>query len=317
MSAKVFKYFVGYLFILVAGFLLVDRSIALALSWIVKQSEFRFSKVYKGGMSPDVLIFGNSRSVNAFYGPDIESRVGVDVFHLGYNGMPMQIVETVLLDYLDYNVAPELILLEVTNLGARSEQLKEQKLFLGFSLNLQDLLARDFPMIYRTCQLTHLYRFNNELFFRTLFYINRSDQSWINAGTINQSFADNVEITEPESRNNMLSLDGDGWPALQRILELCDRESIEVRLVVSPYLPRLAASFTAYSEWKHEFMKQLPQNVKLFDYYNALSKAEYFADKIHINRAGSAALLGQMIADDLFKLEKPSSTLLDEVKQVK
>jgi hypothetical protein len=299
MSTIVLKKFLTYLIGLLLAFLVIDRAASAVLDRVIRQSEFRFSKIYRGGLDAEILVLGNSRAVNAFHAPTMEKELGVGVFNLGYNGMSMQLCESVFRDYLNHNDAPKVLLIEVTNLGDGNDHLKEQKMYRGLSRPLAALLRSEMPLIDGTCRLSRLYQYNCEMFLRCFHYMNQSDQDWINNGKMTAGYAESLEI-EPWRIRNAITTDGPGRPALQRILALCEEQGIEVKLIISPYFPKYAEALTDFAAWKTALQNQLPQPGILYDFSTSLTDYRSFADILHINLAGSARLLEQMKENGLF-----------------
>jgi hypothetical protein len=190
------------------------------------------------------------------------------------------------------------VVLEVTNVSLSNGQLRDHKLYRSLSPDLADLLARDFPLISFFCSFSNLYQFNSELFFRSLYYFNRSDQSWINGGTINPDQLDNLIIPE-HAKNNMLDASGNGGRALNRIVELCKSRGIEARLIVSPFLPQYIETLSI-EDWIRSFRDSLQFPETFFDFRVALRNPAYFTDIIHINRKGGEAFSDIMIDEGVF-----------------
>ena len=44
------------------------------------------------------------------------------------------------------------------------------------------MLDQQLPFLAQVLQVSHLYRFNNELFLRAGYYLNQNDQDWIKQG---------------------------------------------------------------------------------------------------------------------------------------
>jgi hypothetical protein len=301
MESSVIRRLLVLLAVVAICFLVVDRAAGYALNNLVKQSGFRFSELYAGGHQADVLVLGNSRAVNAFYAPEMEKKLEQSVFNLGYNGMSMELCEVVLLDYLDHNERPSIVILEVTNLNVSNGLLKDFKLFSGMSFRIAELLRRDESVLYNASKLTHLYRFNSELFLRTLVYLNGDDQSWINSGSISEAFGESAHFDD-ETFKEAYPVHGANWEALIRILAVCLERNIEVRLVASPYLPVYRNAMTEYDASKAGFIERLEGRAGIFDFTLALGDYKDFADAIHINRRGSDRLLEMMIEDGVFDL---------------
>lgn len=289
--------------VITSCFFVVDRVAGYVLNGVVKQSGFRFSEVYAGENDAEVIILGNSRAVNAFYAPEMEQELGRSVFNLGYNGMSMELCEVVFLDYLEHNERPSIVILEVTNLNVSNGLLKDFKLFAGMSARISELLRRDESVLYRASQLTHLYRFNSELFLRTLVYLKGDDQAWINTGSISKEFAENFEAQASDKGvKNIYPISGRNWESLLRIIETCQSHDIEVRLVASPYLPAYRRGLVDYESWQAGLNRSLPDSCQVYDFSTSLNDFSSFADPLHINRKGSLLLLNEMIEAGIFNL---------------
>jgi len=301
MNPSTLKQFLVYIGIVALGFFALDRTIAFGLQHVVRQSEFRFARLYRGGLEADVVVLGNSRSVNAFFAPKMEKELGKRVFHLGYNGMSMEIGEALLKDYLDHNETPELLILEVTNLRTPNDLLKDLKTFSGLSPRLARLMRSDAEQLSVACEVANVFRFNGEMFLRCLYYWGDSDQAWINSGEIDPEFASDYRPSEEDQGNELYTTSGANWRALMAIIEVCREEGIEVRLIASPYLPNFRNNLLNYDQWVNRFKSELPSKTVFFDFTDSLESAESFADVVHINRAGSLILLEEMIEANVFE----------------
>ena len=297
------KAFVGLAFIIL-GFLAADRLIAYGLESIVTHSQFPLSVAYRGGHSTDILALGNSRAVNAFHAPSLEKQLGQRVFHLGYNGMSMVVADAVLADYLTHNAAPKTLLLEVSNIGVENDLLKGLSPYMGRSERLQSLLAQDDPQLAFALQLSHLYRFNNELFLRAGYYLNRTDQNWINQGTMTAMQAAQLPPRVETKRDNPYPIDGAGFQALKSIQKQCANKNIRLVLIASPYLPQHLHRWPSYDGWINALQTHLEPGVQLHDYSRLLTHAEDFADAIHMNQNGGQKLVKAMMDDGVFLLSK-------------
>lgn len=295
MPRATLKKFLAFLGVIAASFFVLDRTLALGLQALLKQSEFRFARLYQGGIDTDIVVLGNSRAVNAFFAPEMEKTLGKEVFHLAYNGMSMEVAYILVQDFLEHNEPPEFLILEVTNLTVPNGLLKDLKLFSGISERLRHSMGGELPILKAACDMTHLYRFNGELFLRCLFYLNKSDQSWINSGQIDSEFAASYAPSAAERGLNLYPTDGPNWEALMRIIYLCERQNIELKLVATPYLPNFRQNLPDYDLWVKHFRNKLPDPAIFFDFTGALSKDDYFADVLHLNKIGGIELLHIMI----------------------
>ncbi len=288
MPPHVLKRFVGYLAALLICCFLADRGFAMLLEPLIRQSEARFSRLYRGGLQEEVLILGNSRAVNAFYAPEMEKRTGMSVVNMAYNGMSMPVAEAIFMDYLEHNQAPRLLLLEVTNLNVPSDLLKDLRIYSGMSERLTALLETYDPQLARVAGWVHTYRFNAEMFLRVLFYLGKDDQDWVNSGQLPEDY----QLPPPiEPLHFPLSTEGPGWDALSRILSHCQTHQIEVELVVSPYFRPYAEHLKERATRIEQFTRALPAGVDFYDGSHAVEGTDFFADPIHLNRKGSLEFL--------------------------
>ena len=222
MTASTFLRFCLHVIVIACAFFALDRASGFFLQHLVKESGLRFSKLYQGGQNADVIVLGNSRAVNAFFVPELEKQMDHSVFHLGYNGMSTEICEAIFLDYLDYNETPDLVILEITNLSVSNDLLKTLKLYAGVSDRIRILTERDNPKLNMACSIANLYRYNCELFLRSLYYIGKTDQAWINPGEIDTEFASTYSPGASDKAKNIYPVSGNNWEALLRIIEMCE-----------------------------------------------------------------------------------------------
>ncbi|HEX3071963.1 MAG TPA: hypothetical protein VHX14_25595, partial [Thermoanaerobaculia bacterium] len=207
-----------------------DRVLAWALGQVLVRSQFRFSRLYRGGNDTDILILGDSRGVHSFYQPEIEKLTGLRAFNLSYNSMSARIAEAVLRDYLDHNRAPRLVVIEASctiTEGALAGQLGT---YASFSPRLAALYAEGYPDAALEGRLFHLLRLNSEFYLEALHYQTRSDQDWIMRAEIPAGLRNRQpglwSLPRPENLE-----------ALIRIAALLRQRGIEDRLVIAPYYP--------------------------------------------------------------------------------
>ncbi len=300
MTASTFLRVCLHVIAIACTFFALDRASGFVLQKLVKESGLRFSKLYQGGQNADIVVLGNSRAVNAIFVPELEKQIDHSVFHLGYNGMSTEICEAIFLDYLDYNETPDLVILEITNLTASNDLLKSLKLYAGASDRIRILTERDNPKLNTVCSITNLYRYNCELFLRSLYYIGKTDQAWINSGNIDPEFASIYRPGARDQDKNVYPVSGNNWEALLRIIEICDGIGVDLKLVASPYLPGLRDNLISYDMWRDRLISELPNTVMFHDYTQKIRDFRYFADPLHMNQRGSRELLKIMIEDQVF-----------------
>jgi hypothetical protein len=291
-------------FVLVATLLAGDRILASFLDTVLLRSGLRFSVLYGGGQKCDILILGNSRGVNTFYAPAIQEATGMSTLNLSYNGMSADVAEALFLDYLDRNRKPQILIVEITNLTHRSELLNDLKLYAPHSERLMGLLRETNPGAVRWVTLSHLFRFNSEMFLRALYYQRGTDQNWINRYQINRAL---LNSTASDNSHELRTFP-ENLAALKRIVSRAQALGIHVRMVVGPYLPAYGKSISNLNQWVEDVGKEMTGSTPVRDYSSAITDVSAFADRMHLNYEGSRALLKRLISDGVFA-SRPSRTL--------
>jgi hypothetical protein len=287
-----------WLLFIVALFFVGDRLAGNVLQRLLLNSQFRYATLYQGEATNDILVLGNSRGVNGFYQPDIEKATGKRVLNLSYNALSSGMAKVLLEDYLEHNAAPHLLLLEVSFL-AEPEPLTQLTLdnFKPFSLlspRLQALQQTVDPNSRFFCRLSHLYCFNSEMYLRALYYLNKSDQNWINRYKISQEVIESIGEVQPFD----LPLPEVQLTTLQALLEVADNHNIVVKLVMSPYFPAYSERIENMQTWLGTLTRST--GLPVLDYSQAVTDSNGFSDRLHLNPEGSLVLLQQMMKDGVF-----------------
>ncbi len=288
-----------------AAFLLLDRAVAWGLERALLASRFRYSELYRGAAQNDVLIFGNSRGVNGFYTPDLSRELNAPTLNLSFNGLSMGMSELLLLDYLERNPAPKLIILEITNL--HNDGLNGEILQL-YSSRSESLAAKwaeqESRLAWIQENIAQSHRFTGEFFLRVLYYLRRSDQNWINRYRINPEFAESFRPSAAMQAGWTGAIPEDRLATLIRIRDLCVSEGIALRLVITPYLPNYVTHLEGYAAWRRQVEKS--SGMPVADWSQAVANVDYFADPLHMNLDGFRVLLPR-IRGEIDSWLKPNS----------
>lgn len=276
----------------------VDRLGGRALEALLMRSQFRYSLLYGGRADAELVIMGNSRSVNSFYQPWVEESTQRTTLNMGYNGLSAGVVHALGLDYFEFSEPPKLLVVETTILAGDLDTPGLLETFKPYSLEstrLRAMLQEEAPRRSAT-RLSRLYCYNSELFMRALYYLDRTDQTWINRYRINQKMLDSVAETKPFE----LECDSDRLALLADLIDRARRRNVEVRLVLSPFLPAYAARITNLDEYLSAI--EAKTGLKVWNYATAVDEVDAFADRVHLNEYGSGILLKRMVADGFFEL---------------
>jgi hypothetical protein len=280
---------VVWLMTLLAVVIAGDPLLAMTLHQLLVRSQFRYSRLYRGGNDADVLIFGDSRGVHSFYAPAIEELTGLRALNLSYNSLSPRVAEAVLLDYLEHNRPPRMVIIEPTSVITPGAVKTELRTYGAFSPRLTALYAEDHPVAARLGRLLWLYPLNSSFFLEALHYLTRSDQTWIHRESMPAA------LRVPQVQWRLAPVAGE-VDALARMVALLQRRGIEVRLVFAPYapvkMPANAAEFAAYIERR--------THTPVWTYASAVDDLDAFADTVHLNEHGSRAFLRMLVRDGVF-----------------
>ena len=188
---------VYWVFAVVILFLVGDRVGGFVLKKMVSNSEFRYSKMYRGDADCDILFMGNSRGLG-FYQPYIEEVTGKKTFNLSYNALPMNLGRVLLQDYLKYNKKPDLLIVDVTMMNRVDTTLISGfNVYTPYSDTLGALVKEHTRNVFYAGKLSHLFLHNSEIFQRAMFYYSNSDKDWIIDRVINENMVNAVEEQRP------------------------------------------------------------------------------------------------------------------------
>ena len=277
----------------VASFLLLaflgDRAIGYYFSKVTRNSQFRFSKLYNSNDTADVVFLGNSRGLT-FYLPAAEAVSQKKCVNLSYNGMPADLSKNLFFDYLDHHPKPEIVVIDVTMCDRNNDPLKQGFLLFTPSSKRLDTLVRGInppenksigKKIMFGSMISHLYRYNNELFQRVLFHRNKTDKDVINDRVITELAANDTAFKSYQVR-----MFKERVADLKEIIDTARARNIAVKLVINPYYPAFADvvrdSFLAPLKSYVEQETQMP----VADFSKALNERDEFGDYQHANKKG-------------------------------
>ena len=234
-----------------------------------------------------MLILGDSRGVHSFYAPAFEEIAGLRAFNLSYNSMSPRIAEAVLLDYLDRNRPPRLVIIEVTSAATEGALTSELRTYASFSPRLSALYAEAHPYAAVAGRGFRLLQLNSGFYLEALHYMRRSDQDWINRSTMPAA----LRNAEPDIWKAPRS---ENLATLGRMVAELRRRRIEIRLVIAPYCP-MPRNMPAFAS-----VVSLSAAMPVLNYGDAMCDPDDFTDPIHLNERGSRALLAMMKRDGVF-----------------
>jgi hypothetical protein len=275
-------------------FFVADRAISYGLRELLVRSQARYSMLYRGGNSADVIVVGNSRGVNGFYAPILEKELHARVVNLSYNALSPLIGEALIRDWVEQNGKPRMIVVEVSNVVEKRSDILGLAPYWSFSERLTAIAKRETPWQLWGTKASHLLAFNSELFLRTLYYLRRSDQDWVNRYRIAPSLIEETRHMGPITFETY----GDNLAVLQRIVAYCRESHIAVRFVVSPYLPDYRDHIQNYNSWLERI--ESVAGTKVWDLSRTETDPAHFADRLHLNFQGAESLAMSLVSDGFF-----------------
>ncbi|RMF31062.1 MAG: hypothetical protein D6765_02330 [Bacteroidetes bacterium] len=265
--------------------ILGDRLGGWALQQAVDRSRFRYSRLYTGRAEADILLLGNSRGL-AFFQPYVEELSGKRSLNLSYNGLPMDLGRRLLEDYFERYPPPERLFIEVSMCDRENPRLIAAfGPYARHSQRLRRLIADKAPRAHCAGLLSHLYRFNGEVFQRALFYLNRSDEDWLLERTIPPAERRRAAQLPPQT----LDLQPAMLEELAAAVRLAQSHGTRVELVLMPYFPDFARKIENLEEALEAVERTTGLPVRNFA--EALNDPAFFGDYRHLNRRGSRRFL--------------------------
>ncbi len=286
-------WYISFIILLFVG----DRAGGLFLYTQAIDSQFRYTQLYRREARADILLLGNSRGLT-FYQPYIEQITGKTTCNLSYNGLPIDAAKCLTLDFLDLwnpDVSSEaqLLLLDITMCDRENDELLAGFLtYSSRSKNLDTLIHHKLPKVWWGGQVSWLFRYNNEIFQRALFYKNKSDKDWLLDREIPKALAEEVSKHSCDLEIHPYLIQ-----KLKETVEAARNGGLRVELVIGPYFPGFQVINLDSLKTEVEKATGLPVR----DYRAALSDPTDFGDFMHPNKKGSAKYLEMLKRDGVLR----------------
>lgn len=280
----------------IAAFIIVcfigDRVGGFLIERLFMNTGFRYAELYSGDLPASLVFIGNSRGVHMFHRPPFEAASNQKVANLSFNGLPATMLPVVIGDYLKHHEAPERIFVEVSCLGRSNEpgSLERFRILTNESDSFDRVHWQHAPVDHIACKLSHLYRCNSELLWRSVLFLRGSDQDWIMTSVLSEDWQERMPI-ESIRRFEQSSVD---LEAMKQMIEIAERDQTEVSLVLAPYFPGYFNLTRDSREWIRWIEEGTGKTV--LDYSATIDDAKLFADPIHLNPDGAIRLAEIMVA---------------------
>jgi hypothetical protein len=282
------SWIIAFFVVVIAG----DRLAGLFLQKQINASQFRYSRMYRGDAAADILVIGNSKGLNLFI-PAIEKATSQKAFSLCYNGMPTVLASTLVQDYIDRypkvkTVVVELCMVEL----AETELITEFNSYIKDSKRVDSLIKITNKQAWISSKISHLYRFNNEVFQRALYYRNRIDNDWTMDKTISSRMKQEAAKVSIDFTGDSLKLQ-----RIKMIVDFCKERNIKVKLLITPFYPDVTLKNIETLKTRAQLITGLP----VLDYSHSITRDEHFADFLHLNQNGSIEFVSLIANDGIFR----------------
>jgi hypothetical protein len=271
--------------------LLGDRLVGMFLSKITSESQFRYSRLYGDKVDSDILFVGNSRGLS-FFQPYVEEKTGLSTANLSYNGMPIDLAVPLVEDYLDRQQPPKVMVMDISLMDSvrMDNKLATQfNHYSPYSERLSELLKDGATNDYYAGKVSHLYRYNSEVFQRTFFYWKKSDKDWLLDRVISPSMVAEV-VTQKALR---FHYDQKMVDKLAEMVKYTQHKGTRVELVVNPYYPPFIPKIGNLDSLMADINRATGLTVKNFE--NAVTQTDAFGDYQHVNKQGARLYLDKLI----------------------
>ncbi|MGQ0619154.1 MAG: hypothetical protein ACT4QA_04410 [Panacagrimonas sp.] len=278
--------------VLLLGWFVLDRGLAAVMRQVLLDSDYRISRVYAGTIDAEVVLVGNSRAAHLIDPRQLSARTCLKVFNLGVDGIDAMTQAAIVKDYLDRNRAPRLMIFEVSN--ARFDEASvaaEFSPFIAFSDRLRPLIAADSGWTVAH-DLFHLYAFNSPKWWRaavTWFAADDQDDP-PSHGQLRP------DLGQTALQNREWRVGEEKIAAIQDAMRYALARKVRVLATLAPYhLAAFGGERSVQTEYAESIYSRLPEGVTIADLSTSFSGHELFADRVHINKAGMAALQPKMV----------------------
>lgn len=288
---KQYYWLIGFILLTLVG----DRIGGGLLHQVIDRSQFRYSRLYTDRAAAEILFLGNSRGL-PFYQPWVEEQLDVSTFNMSYNGLPVDLAKVLVSDYLDRYPAPRLAVIDITLADRFDERLIINfSPYTAMSERIDSLIRQTDRTAHAGIHLSHLYRYNSELFQRALYYMKNDDRFW----QLDRRLSEEVAGSLPEDYEFIIRYPEAAPRLLGDIVQLLKQQGTEVKLVIGPYYPGFAKYITNLRDLKADVERTT--GMQVHDFSLAVNERELFADFQHLNREGSQLYMDMLISEGILR----------------
>ncbi|MEO0042860.1 MAG: hypothetical protein RL329_2308 [Bacteroidota bacterium] len=286
-----------------------DRLLGHFFKKMTQNSQFRYSRLYRGDAKADILLVGNSRGLG-FYQPEIEKLTGLNTLNISYNGMPADLASVLVRDQFEKNGVPKTMIIDVTMCDRKDDLFVSAfNLYSPYSDSLKALIKSYDETVYYGGLLSHLYRHNSEIFQRAFNYRKKTDEDWLLDRVISEKMASDTSLKSYKVRVMPEMVEH-----LKQMVDFARSQGTEVKLVISPYFPRFAESIRDSFLTPLKTLVEAKTGLTVTDYSTALNTTEAFGDYQHANKKGCIQFMNQLFEAKVFNVSAMASKIEERVQ---
>jgi hypothetical protein len=202
-------------------------------------------------------------------------------------------------DYLDKYKGIKTVLVEISVVEMSDDKLLPGfSTYLPYSQRIDSVLKKKSNDTWWASQVSHIYRFNNEVFQRAMYYRNKLDDDWYFDRTITQQLIDlaphrSVDFKVPEQHVE----------DIKQLADYCRARNIDIKFVIGPFFPTYNVKHLDVLIKKVEAATGYP----VHDYSRALKDYSSFTDYLHANLKGGREIVDMMIRDGVLPTANTAS----------
>jgi hypothetical protein len=275
--------------------LVLTLLINLACRSVLTHSDFRLSQAAKGTVHTKLLTIGNSRGVNLLEA----SRPGPAAFNLSYNGLTRESMLALVKDFYGAGNSASAIAIEASGLLVSGPNC-DLKPYWGLLPNFTRMSQAGCRTDAWMADWFPLTRYDTELFQRAAYYLlRRNDQSWANESIMTQAAC----AHPPTGQIGPFATLPSAAEVARIRSELQELKSWLAQRGLHPRIAIVEAPFFPAPETAKEISAARAANDEIFgpDGYLDLTASmphdcSQFADPLHLNSAGRAAIRDRVLA---------------------
>jgi len=229
----------------------------LLIDKVLESSNFRFINIEQE--NPDFYVIGNSRGVNSVKESQFDSSYCLDVLNISFVGLKPDEIKYLIKKI--NNKKP--VLIEISSLFSNNNSSTRPSQRFSVFKNLRE----------KRLDVFNLYRFNNDLFLRSIYYLFSSDKSWGNNRVL-----DSVKKKILLKKENTLEINTSSLISFRSYL---DQNNINYLFYYAPIHPEKKVLISNWESINSDLKNTL--NNRYLDLSDLIKDDLSFADLIHTN----------------------------------